>query len=88
MQGVKHCYKGLQGFTKSYKVLQGVLVGYKGLVGVTGGYKGLQVVTGRSFYIEYKRVWTIKTLVSKTLRIYIFPKGLVYGFGEKLKIFF
>ena len=32
-----------------------------------------------------KPFWTMKTTVSKTHKIGIFPKGLVHGFGEKFQ---
>ena len=39
-----------------------------------------------TFYIANKPFWTMKTSVSKTHKIGIFPNGLVHGFGEKFEI--
>ena len=38
------------------------------------------------FYLENEPIGTMKTSVSKTHRIRIFPKGLVYGFGQNFEI--
>ena len=39
-----------------------------------------------TFYVANKNFWTMKTSVSKSHKIRIFPKGLVHGFGEKFNI--
>ena len=40
-----------------------------------------------TFHIANKHFWAIKTSVSKTQKICIFPKGLVHGLGETFEIF-
>ena len=39
-----------------------------------------------TFYIANKPFQTMKTLVSKTHKVGIFPKGLVHGLGKKYEI--